>query len=96
MTFQYFYNRGVEKRKIIAIDGAYHGDTFGAMSVGERGPFTEPFDPYLFNVEFLDFPSNEKQDQVWKHYVSLVESGDVAAFIFEPIVQGSLRNEGVF
>lgn len=89
MAFQYFYNQGISKKKIIAIDGAYHGDTFGAMSVGERGPFTEPFDPYLFSVDFLDFPEKEKEEQVWKHFKQLVESGEVAAFIFEPIVQGA-------
>jgi len=89
MAFQYFFNQGIKKTKIIAIDGAYHGDTFGAMSVGDRGPFTEPFDPYLFDVEFLDFPHADKEEAVWEHYVSLVESGDVAAFIFEPLVQGA-------
>ena len=89
MAFQYFYNQGVDKKKIIAIDGAYHGDTFGAMSVGERGPFTEPFDPYLFDVEFLDFPSQDHEESVWGHFQNLVRTGDVAAFIFEPIVQGA-------
>lgn len=89
MAFQYFFNNGIEKKKIIAIDGAYHGDTFGAMSVGDRGPFTEPFDPYLFDVEFLAFPHKEKEEEVWKRYVALVETGEVAAFIFEPIVQGA-------
>jgi len=89
MAFQYFYNQGIEKKKIIAIDGAYHGDTFGAMSVGERGPFTDPFDPYLFDVEFIDFPSPEKETDVWKHFESLVAQGDVAAFIFEPVIQGA-------
>ncbi len=89
MAFQYFYNQGDEKKRIIAIDGAYHGDTFGAMSVGERGPFTDPFDPYLFDVEFLDFPTESKEEAVWKHFQSLVTSGDIAAFIFEPIIQGA-------
>ncbi len=89
MAFQYFYNQGIEKKKIIAIDGAYHGDTFGAMSVGERGPFTDPFDPYLFDVEFIDFPSPEKEAEVWKYFESLVAQGDVAAFIFEPVIQGA-------
>lgn len=89
MAFQYFYNQGIEKKKIIAIDGAYHGDTFGAMSVGERGPFTEPFDPYLFEVDFLDFPHKSEEERVWKHFSTLIESGEVAAFIFEPIVQGA-------
>ena len=89
MAFQYFYNQGIEKKKIIAIDGAYHGDTFGAMSVGERGPFTEPFDPYLFDVAFVDFPTKDKEEAVWSQFEALVSAGDVAAFIFEPIVQGA-------
>lgn len=89
MAFQYFYNKGIEKKRIIAIDGAYHGDTFGAMSVGERGPFTQPFDPYLFTVDFVDFPAEEKEEMVWEHFQSLVKGREVAAFIFEPIVQGA-------
>ena len=41
--FQYWYNKGNEERKkVIAFEGAYHGDTFGAMSVGDRGPFSAP------------------------------------------------------
>ncbi|HEY9117706.1 MAG TPA: adenosylmethionine--8-amino-7-oxononanoate transaminase [Roseivirga sp.] len=89
MAFQYFHNQGIEKRRIIAIDGAYHGDTFGAMSVGDRGPFTAPFDPYLFQVDFIDFPETESEEQVWLQFKSLVESGETAAFIFEPLVQGA-------
>lgn len=89
MAFQYFYNQGIKKSKIIAIDGAYHGDTFGAMSVGERGPFTEPFDPYLFNVDFIDFPYKESETAVFEQFKTLIETGEVAAFIFEPIIQGA-------
>jgi len=89
MAFQYFHNQGVEKKKIIAIDGAYHGDTFGAMSVGDRGAFTAPFDPYLFEVEFVDFPEEGKEEEVWAQFVSFIEGGEVAAFIFEPLVQGA-------
>lgn len=89
MAFQYFHNQGIEKKKIIAIDGAYHGDTFGAMSVGDRGPFTTPFDPYLFEVQFIDFPETGHEEEVWAKFKSLVEAGDVASFIFEPLVQGA-------
>lgn len=89
MAFQFFYNQNIKKSKIIAIDGAYHGDTFGAMSVGERGPFTEPFDSYLFKVDFIDFPTPEKETHVFNKFTELIASGEVAAFIFEPIVQGA-------
>ncbi len=89
MAFQYWYNRGEKRNRIIAIDGAYHGDTFGSMSVGDRGPFTEPFAPFLFDVEFLKFPTEELEAEVEAHFDQIIEGGDVAAFIFEPIVQGA-------
>ncbi|NVJ45669.1 MAG: adenosylmethionine--8-amino-7-oxononanoate transaminase [Cytophagia bacterium] len=89
MAFQYFHNQGEERKKIIAIDGSYHGDTFGAMSVGDRGPFTTPFDPYLFQVEFIDFPDKGKEEEVWNQFKTLIDGGDVASFIFEPLVQGA-------
>lgn len=89
MAFQYFHNQGGERKKIIAIDGSYHGDTFGAMSVGDRGPFTAPFDPYLFQVEFIDFPDEEGEEKVWNQFKTLIDRGDVASFIFEPLVQGA-------
>src|SRR5205809_3156939 len=33
MSLQYWYNRGEKRTKILAFENAYHGDTFGAMSV---------------------------------------------------------------
>lgn len=89
MAFQYWYNRGEKRKKIIAIEGAYHGDTFGAMSVGDRGPFTDPFAPFLFEVEFLKFPDKGVEASVEAHFNQLIEADDVAAFIFEPIIQGA-------
>ena len=59
MAFQYWYNQGLKKPKVIAFNGAYHGDTFGSMSVGDRGPFSAPFAPYLFDVAFLDLPEGD-------------------------------------
>lgn len=91
MALQYWHNQGKERTKLVAFEGAYHGDTFGAMSVGDRNSFVKPFWPFLFEVEFLPFPATDGSnhaainDQLQK----LVAAGDVAAFIFEPLVQGS-------
>jgi adenosylmethionine-8-amino-7-oxononanoate aminotransferase len=90
MAFQFWRNQGItNKKKVIAIRGAYHGDTFGAMSVGERGAFTAAFTPYLFDVVFIDFPTAEKQSQVLFQFKKLLEAGDIGVFIFEPLVQGA-------
>lgn len=90
MAIQYWYNKGEkQRRKIIAWDGAYHGDTFGAMSTGERNAFNEPFKPFLFDVVHLPFPDGNNHDDIIKMFTSEVASGEVASFIFEPLVQGA-------
>ncbi len=89
MAMQFWYNQGIPKKKIIAFEGAYHGDTFGSMSVGARGAFTKPFDRYLFNVDILPVPTEENISVVLQRFEDLVSTGDVGAFIFEPLVQGA-------
>lgn len=87
MAFQFWQNKGQTKTKLVAIQGAYHGDTFGAMSASERSAFTAPFQSYLFDVEFVDFPSAESK--TLEQLENLFSENDVAAFIFEPLVQGT-------
>ncbi len=89
MSFQYWHNRGIKKTKVIAFKGAYHGDTFGSMSVAERGLFTKPFSPFLFETTFIDFPEKNNEEKVLLQFKNLVAGFDVAAFIFEPLVQAA-------
>ncbi len=89
MALQYWYNQGKEKTKIIALEGAYHGDTFGAMSVTARTPFNQSFEKLLFDVAFLPFPTEENFNIVLQQFEQLLEKQDVAAFIVEPLVQGA-------
>lgn len=90
MAIQYWHNQGIKnKTKIIALDGAYHGDTFGSMSVGERGAFTNAFAPYLFNVSFIDFPTEENRENVLKDFEEKLLTDQFGVFIYEPLVQGA-------
>ncbi len=89
MALQYGHNFGKPRKRIIAFQNAYHGDTFGAMSVGARSPFSEPFRHHLFEVDFLPLPTTENLEEVKNALLKLLMSRDVAAFIFEPLVQGT-------
>lgn len=89
MALQYWYNRGIKKTTIIALEGAYHGDTFGAMSVGGRGPFTDPYAPLLFETVFIPFPNKENREKAVRLFREAISKENVAAFIFEPLVQGA-------
>ena len=90
MALQYFYNRGQKhKTRIIAFENAYHGDTFGAMSAGGRNLFNAPFQELLFDVVHIPIPNSENTEGVLQQFETIAAAGDVAAFIFEPLVQGS-------
>ncbi len=89
MSLQYWRNKGINKKKIIAIENAYHGDTFGAMAVSGRSVFTAAFSDLLFDVSFIPFPSAGNEEESIAALESLLQSGDTVAFIAEPLVQGS-------
>lgn len=84
IAYQAWVHRGEPERRVfVALDGAYHGDTFGAMSVGEREPFFSAFEPLLFEVRHVA-PNAEALAHV------LTELGPRAAgLILEPRVQGA-------
>lgn len=90
MAVQYWANRREHRRRFLALDGAYHGDTFGAMSVSARSLFTRPFDEMLFEVERLPFPSEgEGAGLMLARAASELASGRIAGVIVEPLLLGA-------
>src|SRR5918993_380436 len=82
MAFQFWHNQGIShKKKVVAMRGAYHGDTFGSMSVGERGLFTAPFSSYLFDVEYIDFPTSNNEEAVIDQFKNLLNTEEGAAVV---------------
>ena len=46
MALGYWAHKGRARRGVVALEHAYHGDTFGAMSVGSRGVFNAPYEKF--------------------------------------------------
>ncbi len=93
---QWWHNRGESRQQLIAFDGAYHGDTFGAMAVGARSLFSEPFDPLLFPVARVPWPHthwhDDTVDRREQDALTALEQAlttPTAAVILEPLVQGA-------
>ena len=84
IAYQQWVHRGEPERRVfVALDGAYHGDTFGAMSLGEREPFFSAFDALLFEVRHVA-PNAEALA------AALAELGPRAAgVVIEPLIQGA-------
>ncbi len=93
MAFQYWQNQGApSKKRIIALEGGYHGDTFGAMATGKSSGFYDPFAPWLFKVDFI--PTGVchcTEEAALAALDQLLEDGaaDIAALILEPLIQGA-------
>lgn len=88
MAFQYWFNKEQQKTKVISFEEAYHGDTFGAMAVGDRSSFVEPFSPMLFDVIAIPTPAKDADASI-KALKIAVQKNDVAAIVLEPLVQGA-------
>lgn len=88
MALQYWYNKGEKREKVIVLADSYHGDTFGSMSLSSRSAFTEAFNDWLFEVEVVPVPVEGKEVEAVEAIQAIVNTGQVAAFIFEPMVQG--------
>ena len=89
IAFQHWVNRAVRGRDtFLAFGGAYHGDTIGALSVGDGGFGTDLFDPLRFPV--VRAP-NFAEPGCFDTAVAMIEAHrhELAAVIVEPMVQGA-------
>jgi adenosylmethionine-8-amino-7-oxononanoate aminotransferase len=89
MALQYHFNQGNKHSKIIALEQAFHGDTFGAMSVSGLSVYNGPFEDFLLQIDRIEVPTQTNFEQVKTRFEKLLKTGEVAAFIFEPLVQGA-------
>jgi adenosylmethionine-8-amino-7-oxononanoate aminotransferase len=96
IAWQWWRNQGSERRQLIAFEGAYHGDTFGAMALGDRSLFTAPYDELLCDVARIPWPHTHWGDgDVEQREAAALEQLEqalrtpTAALILEPLIQGA-------
>jgi acetylornithine/succinyldiaminopimelate/putrescine aminotransferase len=71
------------RRSFVAFEGGFHGDTWGALSVGGNPVYRLPFEPLLGNVELLPFDDEAA--------LSTIDE-QVAAVVVEPVqAEGGVR-----
>jgi adenosylmethionine---8-amino-7-oxononanoate aminotransferase len=103
MSFHYWRNHGQSsKRKFISLEGSYHGETIGALSVTDVAIFKDAYAPLLHNNLLTAFPHSkitnddafccaECADAAAAKLEALLQTHhyEVAAIIIEPLVQGA-------
>ena len=96
IAWQWWRNQGSTRRQLIAFEGAYHGDTFGAMALGDRSIFTAPYDELLFDVARIPWPHThwgdeglEQREAEALRQLDQALQTPTAALIVEPLIQGA-------
>ncbi|HKT75174.1 MAG TPA: adenosylmethionine--8-amino-7-oxononanoate transaminase [Sphingobium sp.] len=93
MALGYWHNRALDglsepRHRILVLQHSYHGDTIGAMSIGERGVYNAAWAPLLFDVETIPFPAPGRE-QATLDALEAACAAAPAAFIVEPLVLGA-------
>ncbi|TCU04422.1 adenosylmethionine--8-amino-7-oxononanoate transaminase [Rhizobium sullae] len=89
MALGFFHNKGERRNRIAVMEHAYHGDTIGTMSAGERGVFNAAYEPLLFAVDRLPFPAVGRELETLDAFECFCRSGEVAALLVEPLILGA-------
>jgi adenosylmethionine---8-amino-7-oxononanoate aminotransferase len=87
MAFQYWQqapDRRPERTRFVRLENAYHGDTVGSVSVGGIELFHSLYNPLLFETHAV--PAG---DAVALDRLLAESSGEIAAVVVEPLVQGA-------
>ncbi len=106
MSFHYWRNLGrTGKRKFITLENSYHGETLGALAVGNVTLFKETYEPLLMRAisapspdAFMREPGSSPAQhaaRMFEHMEAVLQrhADETCAVIVEPLIQcaGSMR-----
>ncbi|HHJ80285.1 MAG TPA: adenosylmethionine--8-amino-7-oxononanoate transaminase [Candidatus Tenderia electrophaga] len=106
MSFHYWRNKGqLQKTKFISLGNSYHGETLGALAVGDVSLYKETYAPLLMQPITVPSPDcyHREPGESWFDYSTRMfthmdatlaqHANEVCAVIVEPLVQcaGNMR-----
>ena len=106
MSFHYWKNKGrPEKTEFVNLANSYHGETFGALAVGDVALYKETYEPLLMTCRTVESPDcfhREEQESWEEHTLRKFDSmrreieqnhQTIAAVVIEPLIQcaGNMR-----
>ncbi len=89
MALQYHFNRNEKRNVLIAFEDGFHGDTFGAMSASGLSVYNGPFEDFFIEVKRIPTPDGNNHEAILTTLQEIINAHQVAAFIYEPLVQGA-------
>ena len=94
MSYHYHLNLGKSKALFLSLTNSYHGETIGALSVGDVALYKETYAPLLIANMQVPVPKDQSETAANEALAALEEvlkerSDEIAAFILEPLIQGA-------
>jgi len=94
MSYHYHRNLGKRKSLFLSLTNSYHGETIGALSVGDVSLYKETYEPLLIANRQVPVPRDQSETAAREALDALervlsAEAEQIAAFIVEPLIQGA-------
>ena len=93
MSFHFWRNAGrTRKTRFVTVANSYHGETLGALAVGNVELYKAIYRPLLMDVITVPAPDTEGAAEALEAVLA-AQGGEIAAVILEPLVQcaGAMR-----
>ena len=94
MSYHYHLNHGKHKALFLSLSNSYHGETIGALSVGDVELYKETYQPLLIANMQVPVPKDQSIESAKEALDALekvlkAKGNEIAAFIVEPLIQGA-------
>ena len=94
MSYHYHLNLGKRKPLFLSLTNSYHGETIGALSVGDVSLYKETYAQLLISNMQVPVPADQSEDAAKSALEVLAgvleeRSEEIAALIVEPLIQGA-------
>ena len=94
MSFHYHKNKGENRPLFLSLTNSYHGETIGALSVGDVELYKDTYAPLLIACIQTPVPKDQSEESAKEAVIALEEileerGSEIAALIIEPLIQGA-------
>ena len=94
MSYHFHKNQGRERPLFVSLSNSYHGETIGALSVGDVELYKETYEPLLIRSIQTPVPKDQSEAAALEAAEALeacflAHPDEIAALIVEPLIQGA-------
>ena len=92
MSFHFHKNRGEIRPFFISLENSYHGETLGALAVGDVELYKKIYDELMIKTIRVPVPKTQLREDIFEPLKKLEEvlknrANEISAMVIEPLIQ---------